>query len=445
MRWRCWSLREVDARALRLGVAPGDPRRRMAAVEEAFGRAWKLGRTAFTPQWLEDHSGSVLGAACTVDLGTIVADAVAAGRAVPGKGGLLQGRAAWFMEREVERAVRARLARPRPPMLPEVLEWVFREAAAGGGHPLTPGQRDAVRMVAANRISVLCGGAGTGKTTTVRAVLALADRLAGRQSAGRDAYGQRQVALAGRAARHIAQATGRDAMTIAGFLRRLETGAHRFACGLLVVDEASMVDVPVLYRMLAALPEEVDLLLVGDTGQLPPIGSGSPFHQLAADPAVPRTVLDTVHWQEERTGIPSVAAAVRLGRLPPLPGFDPAAPFAPGVFVRETPRAALAAEALAVFRAMAGAPPPRGRAADLHGLDIQVLCPSKSGPAGLRALNGSIEKEWMAAQAPVPGWGLLIGSKVTWLRNDYCKSPLVDAEGNAVLDPSDGMPRLRGS
>ena len=437
--------RTVDERALRLGLSPDDRRRRLSAVDEAFARKWRVGRTAATREELVAHCTGVLGSRCLVPSVQTVDDAIEAGRAIQLPGELLQSRAAWFMEREVERVLLDRLAWPRPEASAADLDDVLDTYGADRGHALTAGQRRAVRMVSRSRVSVLCGGAGTGKTTAVRAVLAMSDRiLATLPAADRVAAGQRQVALAGRAAKRISEATGREASTIARFLRRLEAGADPMRRGLLVIDEASMLDLPVLYRVLVALPPEVDLLFVGDPAQLPPIGPGSPFHQMARSPAIPRTTLDVVHRQEERTGIPVVAAAIRAGHLPALSEFDPGRPFTPGVFLLSAERGKVGEAAVEVFRAMAGPAPARGQADALHGLDLQVLCPLKNGPDGSKTVNEAIEREWMAHQERIPGWGLSVGSKVLWLRNDYDKAPVVAEDGTQGVDPETGRPVFAG-
>lgn len=437
--------RSVDERAFRLGVSPDDRRRRMAAIDEVFSRRWKAGRTAATDGELTTHCSGVLGPRCAISASQAVREAVESGRIIRRPNGLLQGRAAWFMEREIERTLCERLARPRTKVVHLNVDEAVRTFEASSGYPLSPGQREAVRMAASSPMSVLCGGAGTGKTTAVRAVLAASDRArAALPAVDQARFGQRQVALSGRAAKRIAEATGRQASTVSRFLRRLEAGADPIRRGLLVVDEASMIDIPLLYRILVALPADVDLLFVGDPGQLPPIGPGAPFHQLVKAAAVPRTTLDIVHRQSERTGIPAVAGEIRAGRLPDLPRFDPGHPLAPGVFLVPAAREGVGEAALGVFRAMVGQPPALGRANALHDMDVQILCLLKNGPGGSKVLNEAVEREWMACQEPVPGWGLSVGSKVMWLHNDYGKSPLRGANGEQLLDPVRGEPMFAG-
>ncbi len=127
-------------------------------------------------------------------------------------------------------------------------------------HPLTGEQREAVRLSLSKRFLILTGdGAGVGKTTCLRAI---------NETARHFGYHIYQLALAGRAAQRMADATGQPAQTIASWLRaaaegRAETGAHT----LIIVDEASMLDLPTTYRLLFHMHEDARLLLVGDVAQ----------------------------------------------------------------------------------------------------------------------------------------------------------------------------------
>lgn len=430
-----WSL--VDARGLRLGLALDDPRRLLAAVEEAFARRYRAGHTAATPGELKAHLFQLLGFTGVKDAGGAIRGAIDSGRALQHPGGLLQSRAAWFMEREVERVIAGRCAMPFEGPDSAATETAIAAMEASVGYVLSARQREAVHMAVSTPFSILCGGAGTGKTTTVRAILSAS-------VAGRPGGGHPQIALAGRAAKQIADATGHPAMTVARFLRLLETGKGIPDRGLLIVDESSMLDLPSVYRVLSALPPAVNILFIGDPAQLPPIGPGLPFHRMVGARGIPRVELDVVHRQQSATGIPMVARAIREGRMPELPQFDPSRPGQHGVFLVPAPAGATATAALRVFEALAGGPPPPGRMDRLHDADVQILCPVKGGPDGIKEINGAVEARWMVHQPPIPGWGLSVGSKVIWLRNDYAKAPVIGADGQPTLDPSTGEPICRG-
>jgi len=185
-------------------------------------------------------------------------------------------------------------------------------------YQLGPDQREAVHLCLNNRLSVITGGAGTGKTTVLKAVYYIIEKAGGEI---------KQMALAGRASRRMNEATQRPARTIAGFLHDFNTdysGDTTF-----VIDESSMLDLPTTLRALRHLPMGCRLILVGDAEQLPPIGPGLVFHLLVRElyGIVPTVELKRVYRQSDKSGIPAVAAAIRGGKdtppiLPELPEYS---------------------------------------------------------------------------------------------------------------------------
>jgi exodeoxyribonuclease V alpha subunit len=157
---------EVDARALRLGVQLDDENRLCAAVEEALAACFRQGHMAarfsavlalvkrLVSPWRGDPSRAV-------------ASAIQAGRIIAVDNDLLQSRACWFMEQEVERFFRERLKRNVEPIDPASIADAIAKVEAEVGYQLTKLQREAVFMATSSAISVITGGAGTGKTTVV--------------------------------------------------------------------------------------------------------------------------------------------------------------------------------------------------------------------------------------------------------------------------------------
>ena len=120
---------------------------------------------------------------------------------------------------------------------------------------------------------------GTGKTTVLQVIHRIAEQVG---------VPVLQMALSGRAAQRIREATGRPASTIAAFLRAAEQGSvDPESEPLVIIDESSMLDLPLMYSIVRALPVRARLLLVGDPYQLPPIGFGLVFHVLADSPNIP--------------------------------------------------------------------------------------------------------------------------------------------------------------
>jgi exodeoxyribonuclease V alpha subunit len=173
-------------------------------------------------------------------------------------------------------------------------------------YALNDEQRKAVNLSLRNRFSVITGGAGTGKTTVLKCFYATLDVLG---------YSVIQMALSGKAAKRMNEATGRNARTIAGFLRKTqdllnEHGQNTY----LVVDEASMLDLQTTFRIFSRLPNHIRVVFVGDPHQLPPIGAGIIFQILVGMLGVPQVELKVVKRQEGSTGIPQFAFEIRNHR-----------------------------------------------------------------------------------------------------------------------------------
>ncbi|WP_162260535.1 ATP-dependent DNA helicase [Rhizobium sp. Root708] len=350
----------------------------------------------------------------------------------------VQLRGCEFMEREIERQIGARLKIARQ-VDGGRIGIALGSLTAHQRFELTDKQRDAVFMVASGSASILTGGAGTGKTATLRAIVECEEQTHREIT---DAC-LHLVALAGRAARRMALATRKEAWTLARLIKAFDTGL-KMDEGLIVFDESSMLDTPNVYRVLSRLGADVRVLFVGDPGQLPPIGPGLPFQKLVASPYVPQVKLDVIHRQAEHTGIPVVASAIRHGFSPTFQSFDFALAHRPGVFLVPCHTSEVPKAVREVFRAMAGPPPRAGLADTLWKRDIQIVAQTNAGPAGARDLSRDIEREYMIRQEPIMDWGFHEGSRLIWMKNDYRKAPVVDANGKTVIDPTTGEPRCAG-
>lgn len=266
-------------------------------------------------------------------------------------------------------------------------------------------QRAAVVMALEQRFSLLLGGAGTGKTSTVRGI---------HERAEHQGIQVIQCTISGRAARRLEESTDRPAWTIAKLLTLAQhqniettiTGPEP----LLVIDEASMLDLATMVRLIHALPQGTRWCLVGDPGQLTPIGFGHVLDALVACPSVSRTVLTTVHRQAARTGIPAYAAAIQTGQNPPLATYDGQGE---GVFAlplvasvrhnaASTDRHTSTKSDIAGTHSSAKASP----AMVLRSIlalkaripDIMILASRKGGPLGIHAINQAFHRERQAIQ-----------------------------------------------
>ena len=195
---------------------------------------------------------------------------------------------------------------------------------------LTAQQRTVISRAVQCPVAIITGPAGSGKSTIVRGVL--------------DVYGQVavglpivQVALSGRAARRLVEATGRPAKTIAKCVSDHLGGGKPSLPEhlLLVVDEASMVDLISCYRLIGLLPAASRVLLIGDDAQLPPVGPGVVFHALL-EGWLPVLRLSEVKRQRVGSAIARLAGSIRAGEAPELPGADEQ--LSPSCEVRHTRR-----------------------------------------------------------------------------------------------------------
>jgi exodeoxyribonuclease V alpha subunit len=279
------------------------------------------------------------------------------------------------------------------------------------GLALAPSQAAALRRALAAKALVITGGPGVGKTTLVNSILQVL-RAKGVAVA--------LCAPTGRAAKRLAESTGLEARTIHRLLEAdPKTGgfkrgeAHPLDCGLLVVDECSMVDVLLMRSLLQALPDRAALLLVGDVDQLPSVGPGQVLADVIASGAVPVIRLTEVFRQAAQSRIVTNAHRINQGQMPELAAPDGSDFFFVEAAEPEDAARRLLAVVSARVPARFGFDPVR---------DIQVLCPMNRGGLGARALNIELQR---ALNPPGPerverfGWSFGPGDKVMQVTNDY--------------------------
>mgnify|MGYP001752161167 FL=1 len=298
---------------------------------------------------------------------------------------------------------------------PAHLDRLLDNIQADQGITYAPQQREAVALAAERQVMLLTGGPGTGKTTCLRGVLALFDAL-GLETA--------LAAPTGRAAKRLGEACGTEAATIHRLLETQfdqHTGQLIFAhdedeplsADAVIVDETSMVDVPLMRALLAALRNDCRLILVGDPDQLPSVGPGNLLSDLIRSGKVPTICLTEIFRQAAESAIVMNAHRVDRGELPDLTNHQKDFFF---LRRRDPVRTAETIVELVQTRL----PQNMGIPAD----QIQVLSPTRKHQSGTLALNQRLQEALNPAQ---PGKGerrfgpylFRLGDRVMQVKNNY--------------------------
>ncbi|MEU7037798.1 ATP-dependent RecD-like DNA helicase [Streptomyces sp. NPDC046237] len=291
----------------------------------------------------------------------------------------------------------------------KALAWLADRTGAS----LAPEQEEAVRLALTRKVAVLTGGPGCGKSFTVRSIVELARAK------------RAKVVLAaptGRAAKRLAELTGTEASTVHRLLELKPGGDAAYDrdrpldADLVVVDEASMLDLLLANKLVKAVAPGAHLLLVGDVDQLPSVGAGEVLGDLLAPGSpVPTVRLTRIFRQAQQSGVVTNAHRINAGLPPVTTGLPDFFLFAED----ETEDAARVAVEVAARRIPAkfGLDPRR---------DVQVLVPMHRGPAGAGALNGLLQQAITPARPDLPekrfgGRVFRVGDKVTQIRNNYEK------------------------
>ncbi len=414
----------ADKIARDLGLPPDSPHRMAAGVVYALNEATNDGHV-FLPrhELVEkavgllriDDAGGMEGAIDRLDAsGEVMIDPVPSGDAT------LELEAVYlpplyYAEVGVARQLRAMLETPQSRLadLREVRWGPFLAALSGGSAvALTEQQQEAVRAALTSKVSILTGGPGTGKTTTLRAVIG-----------GLRQTGHRFLLCSptGRAAKRLSEATEEPAQTIhrllgyspgEGFVYNEE---NPLDTDMIVVDEASMLDLSLFYNLLKAVLPQTHLLLVGDVDQLPSVGAGDVLRDLIRSGMVPVTRLEVIFRQEASSLIIRNAHRINRGESPDTSNRGRDFFF----FGAEEPEDAAA---LVVDIVQRRVPEKFG----YHPLDeVQVIVPMYRGPAGVDALNQALQEALnppgRPAERRLMGRLFRVGDKVMQTRNNYEK------------------------
>nr|WP_276592681.1 MULTISPECIES: ATP-dependent RecD-like DNA helicase [unclassified Methylobacterium] len=431
----------ADAIAMKLGLTPEAPQRLRAGISFALQSATDGGHCALPVAELIKLAGELLSVDATL-IRSALLDVLEIGEVVQD---ILGDKACIFLTglHTAERMIAERLLRRTKgaPPWPEIdlaraMPWVREKT----GKTLSPSQGEAVRLALGAKLAVITGGPGVGKTSTLDTILRIL-RAKGVQVL--------LAAPTGRAAKRMTEQTGLEAKTIhrlleidpkhGGFSRNED---NPLACDLLVIDETSMVDVPLMNALTKAIPEHAALLLVGDVDQLPSVGPGQVLADVIASGAIPVARLTEVFRQAAESRIVMNAHRINAGKMP-----EPAARGADSDFHLieiDEPEPAVATLIEVVTKripARFGLDPVR---------EVQVLTPMQRGVLGARNLNHELQAV-LNPNPPVSverfGWRFSPGDRVMESQNDYDREVFngdlgtvarIDQDEGAVIVDFDG-------
>lgn len=321
-----------------------------------------------------------------------------------------------------------------PASYPEVdLEKAIAWCEARTGKQLAPSQRAAIAKALDSRVIVITGGPGVGKTTLINSLLLI---LRAKK------VNCLLCAPTGRAAKRMSEATGLEAKTIhrllefsgasGGFMRNEE---RPLDCDLLVVDETSMVDVPLMHKLLRAVPPKGHLILVGDVDQLPSVGPGMVLSNLIESGVVPVVKLTEIFRQAATSQIITSAHRINEGQMPELETKNADSDF---FFIdREEPEA-IQATLLQLARDRI---PKKLQCNPIR--DLQALCPMNRGSLGARELNVLLQNALNPRREGEPavekfGWQFRLRDKVIQTENNYDKEVFNGDIGQiSAIDPDE--------
>jgi exodeoxyribonuclease V alpha subunit len=423
----------ADAIAMKLGIAKNAMVRVRAGISYALTEGMDEGHCGLPidelvplAEKLLEVPGELVRTALDLELkeGSVIADPVGETSCV-----FLAGL------HRAERTIAERLTRladgmpPWPGIDPDkALSWVEKRI----GFALADGQVAAIRLALMSKTLVMTGGPGVGKTTIVRAILRI---LAAKQ------IRLLQCAPTGRAAKRMTEATGFEAKTIHRLLEVDPRGGgfkrsddNPLDCDLLVVDEASMVDVMLMQALMKAVPDQSALLIVGDIDQLPSVGPGQVLADVISSGAVPVVRLTEVFRQAAQSRIITSAHRINQGSIPDLSPHGADSDF---YFVQaDDPETGVAR----IIELVKTRIPKRFRLDPIR--DIQVLCPMNRGGVGARSLNIELQTALNPAgdrKIERFGWTFAPGDKVMQVENDYEKDVYNGDIGYIEdVDPADG-------
>lgn len=427
----------ADGIARNLGIRQDAPQRLRAGLMYALEKAADDGHTFLPDRLLAERARALLELGDEISLEQPLADLIADKQLTRTVRGLYlpdlyvaEGRVAKFVAERIGANVDPRAGTGSLEVgaamvqrdFPADLTTELCAAEQKLGLSFSPEQRHAVALAVRNRLLLITGGPGCGKTTVIRALCAVFRKGEARLML---------TAPTGRAAQRIAQVAGLPASTIHRLLkydpsrRAFTYGANdKLPVDVLIVDEASMVDIELARDLVDAIPAEATLILVGDKDQLPSVGPGRVFAELLTVPNIAVVSLTQLFRRGEASAITSVAHSINTGISPRIPEPDGVTK-SDAYFLSRSD----AEEAASMIEKLVGDQIPKKFGIPVQ--DITVLTPTNRGPLGTLLLNQRLQerlnprsRSLSAEEITLPGFTLRVGDRVCQRVNNYQLDPL---------------------
>ena len=407
----------ADTLAQNLGIAKDSPKRIQAGLEHLLWELSSEGHVCYPKEKLALEAEKMLEIdrdAIIVEIEHLIDEGSVVGSKLPHDNGEIESvwvKPLYLAETGIAREIERIFNSPcliRDVLVDKALEWTEEKFYIR----FAKEQKEAIAQSLEEKVQIITGGPGTGKSTITRAIIAILSKVTDKILL---------AAPTGRAAKRMTEITGKKAFTIhslleidfqgGGFKRNRDNPLN---VNLLIIDEASMIDTQLMYHLLKALPSEARIIFIGDIDQLPSVGPGTVLKDLITSSTLPVIRLNRIFRQGKGSRIVYNAHRINAGSFPYLEN-DPNSDFL--FFEIESPQEILAKTLQLIEHDI----PSRFAFNPID--DIQVLSPMKKGVIGTDNINHTLQQKLNPQSSPLHRMGRTFQccDKVMQVRNNYDK------------------------